>query len=267
MHRYFIYRVSYVGKKPQQAIIQKLYLDLYFMSQDSIKEMFSIGAHIGYGKTRRHPTAQPFIFTTKQRTDLIDLTKTAVQLEKAEAFLRELGTGKKNILLVSTKAEGRSFIKDAAEKLDMPYINERWIGGTLTNFGEINKRISLLRDLLAKKEKNELVFKTKKELLMIEREIERLTKRFGGLVSLMGMPDAIIVIDPRHEDIAVLEAASKGIPVIALANTDCNMKDAEYIITANDTAPTSIKYFVQRLVTAYEKGREASVSHTATPTV
>jgi small subunit ribosomal protein S2 len=232
------------------------------MSQDSIKEMFSIGAHIGYGKTRRHPTAQPFIFTTKQRTDLIDLTKTAVQLEKAEAFLKELGLAKKNILLVSTKAEGRTIIKDAAEKLDMPYINERWIGGTLTNFPEINRRISLLRDLLDKKEKNELVFKTKKELLMIEREIERLTKRFGGLVSLMGMPDAIIVIDPRHEDIAILEAKTKNIPVIALANTDCNMKDAEYMITANDTSVTSIKYFVQKLVTAYESGREESVSQT-----
>lgn len=223
--------------------------------QEIIQKMFDAGAHLGYSKSRRHPSTTPFIFTTKNRGDVIDLEKTAEQLETAKETLKGLAAGGKQVLFVGTKPEGRRVMRDAAEKLDMPYVDQRWIGGTLTNFKEIRKRVDRLMDLQYKREHNELVFKTKKERLMLEREIEKLDKNFGGLTSLKDMPAMVLVLDSGAEHIAVDEANRLGIPVMAIANTDCNLDNVNFPIVANDTAVASIKLLASELAQAYESGK------------
>lgn len=222
---------------------------------EKIKKMFEAGAHIGYSKTRRHPSTVPYIFTTKNSGDIIDLEKTAELLEKAKETIKGLATGGKQILFVGTKPEARKITRGVAEKLGMPYIDQRWIGGTLTNFTEIRKRINLLMDLQYKREHNELVFKTKKERLMIEREIITLEKMFGGLTGLKSMPDMVCIVDSGAEPIAVDEANRMSVPVMAISSTDCNIDRVTFPIVANDGATASIQFFMDELASAYESGK------------
>ena len=214
--------------------------------------MFGVGAHYGYTRTRRHPTTKPFLYGTKNRTDIIDLEKTAVSLAKASEFLATLGTTGKQILFVGTKPEAAPVVKSAAESLGMPYVEVRWIGGTLTNEKQIKSRVTLLEDMTVKHEKNELVAKTKKEKLLLERKMEKLARRFGGLSTMKGMPGAIIVIDSKEEDIAVTEANKVGIPVISISNTDCDIQKVSYPIIANDANKKTIEFFLNKLVSAYK---------------
>ena len=220
--------------------------------ENIIREMFGVGAHYGYTRTRRHPTTKPFLYGTKNRTDIIDLEKTAVSLAKASEFLATLGTTGKQILFVGTKPEAAPVVKSAAESLGMPYVEVRWIGGTLTNEKQIKSRVTLLEDMTVKHEKNELVAKTKKEKLLLERKMEKLARRFGGLSTMKGMPGAIIVIDSKEEDIAVTEANKVGIPVISISNTDCDIQKVSYPIIANDANKKTIEFFLNKLVSAYK---------------
>jgi small subunit ribosomal protein S2 len=212
-----------------------------------------VGAHIGYSKTRRHPSTLPFIFTTKTRGDVINLEKTEELLKEAREFIQELAATGKMVLFVGTKAESRQTIRGVADALNMPYIDNRWIGGTLTNFKEIRKRVDRLMDLQYKREHNELVFKTKKEKLMIEREIAKLEKNFGGLILLKEKPAAVIVVDSDHEDISVAEANQTNVPIISISNTDCNIDKVQYPVVANDAAVSSITYFVKTLAKTYQE--------------
>ena len=220
-----------------------------------VREMFGVGAHYGYTRTRRHPTTKPFLYGTKNRTDIIDLEKTAVALTKAEQILATLGTTGKQVLFVGTKPEASPAVKAAAESLGMPYVEIRWIGGTLTNEKQIKSRVTLLEDLTVKHEKNELVAKTKKEKLLLERKMEKLARRFGGLATMKGMPGAIIVVDSKEEDIALTEANQVGIPVISISNTDCDIRKVAYPIVANDANKKTIEFFLNKLVTAYKGNR------------
>lgn len=219
-----------------------------------VKDMFSVGAHYGYTRTRRHPTTKPFLYGTKNRTDIIDLEKTVVSLATAEEILATLGATGKQILFVGTKPEATGAVKSSAETLGMPYVETRWIGGTLTNEKQIKSRITLFEDLSDKQEKNELdtITKTKKEKLLLERKIEKLNRRFGGLTTMKGLPGALVVIDSKEEDIAITEANKLGIPVIAICNTDCNLKTVAYPIVGNDANKKSIEFFLNRLVNAYK---------------
>jgi small subunit ribosomal protein S2 len=209
-----------------------------------VQELFDRGAQFGYSKTKRHPSVVPFIFTLKNRRDIIDLEKTAVQIEEAERIIKEIGDAGKSILFVGTKPEIRDQVRSIAESVSMPFVDRRWVGGTLTNFSEIRRRAELLLDLEYKREHNELVFKTKKERLMIERNIEKLQKNFGGITQLKKLPDIVFVVDPLHEDIAVTEASILGIPVVAIANTDCNITKVTFPIVANDTTRPSVDYIL-----------------------
>lgn len=211
-----------------------------------VSEMHQAGAHIGYSKTRRHPSTRDYIFTSRQKKDIIDLEKTAPQLEAAMKFIKDLKDAGKQILFVGTKPEAKRMVREAAEFIDMPVVEERWIGGTLTNAREIRRRVERLIDLSDKAEKGELVFQTKKEKLMLEREIERLEKKFGGLKNLVKAPAALFVIDSRKEHIAVEEARQTNIPVVALANTDCDISNVTYPIVANDTSVSSIEFFIKK---------------------
>lgn len=226
------------------------------MSEQRVKDMFDRGAQFGYSKTRRHPSTIPFIHSSKNRGDIINLERTVEQLAAAEEVLKGLGAAGKTVLFVGTKPEIRDLVVAAADALAMPYVDERWVGGTLTNFKEIRSRAERLIDLEYRREHNELIFKTKKERLMLEREIIKLKKNFGGITPLKALPDAMIIIDPLYEDIAVAEAASGGIPTIALANTDCNIDLVTYPIVANDATRPSVEYFVKALRDAYQAGKK-----------
>jgi small subunit ribosomal protein S2 len=219
-----------------------------------IEEMFRAGAHYGYSKSRRHPSVSSYIFSTKNGVDIINIEKTYELFEKAISQIKKYAETGKTILFVGTKAEAKQQITEIALALNMPYVAERWVGGTLTNFPEIKKRITKLLDLRDQKEKGGLDKYTKKERLLIDKEIDDMTRNFQGLTGITKTPDAIFVIDPKKEHIAVAEAHKMNIPVVALLNTDCNIKQAEYPIIANDASVSSINFFVKEIKNAYTSG-------------
>ncbi len=220
-----------------------------------IDALFAVGAHFGYRRSKRHPTAAPFIFGAKNGVEIFDLEKTKPALEKAEEFVKSLARSGKVLLFVGGKNEARETVKNGAQRLAMPVVFGRWIGGTLTNFANIRARIDKMLDLTQKREKGELAKYTKKERLLIDREVAKLEERFGGLVSLKAMPGAMFVIDPGKEHLAVTEARKEGIPVIALASSDCDLSKLDYVIPGNDASRQSIAFFVDRIIAAYESGK------------
>jgi len=219
--------------------------------------MFAAGAHFGYSRSRRHPSAKAFIFGTKNGIEIMDLEKTSVELEKAKAFVNTLAKGGKQILFVGTKSESKKVVEDGASSIDMPFVADRWVGGVLTNFPEIKKRVALLEDLRSKKEKGELAIYTKKERSLIDKDIERLERNFAGIVSMKETPAAMFVVDPRKESIAIKEAQHLGIPVVALASSDCNIKEIDFPIPGNDSSVSSVSFFVSQIVDAFKEGRNA----------
>lgn len=223
-------------------------------NNDVIQKMFTAGAHFAFSRSRRHPTAAPFIFGLKNRVEIFDLEKTEVYLQNAMNFVRKLGAEGQQILFVGGKAEARDAIKQSALSIDMPCVPGRWIGGTLSNFKEIRSRVEKFLDLSAKREKDELSKYTKKERLLIDRDIEKLDRLFSGLIPMKELPKALFVIDSKHEKIAVAEANKTGIPVIALMGSDCDLKDAKYPIPGNDASIGSISFFVDKIVWAYKEG-------------
>ena len=223
-------------------------------NQTLIENLFKAGAHYGYSKTRRHPSVAKFVYTTKNKVDIIDIEQTANQLEAAEAFIKELSSKGKTVLFVGVKPEAKESVKAGAEKIGQPFITERWVGGVLTNWPEIKKRIARLVDLKTKKEAGELDKYTKKERLLIDEEIAKMHKLFSGLVEMKGKPDAVFVVDPKREHIAVTEAQKLDVPVIALANTDTNIKGITYPIVANDASLGSIAFIMDSIVAAYRSG-------------
>lgn len=217
--------------------------------------LFAAGAHFGLIRSRRHPSAKPYLFGVKNKIEIFDLEKTQESLIKAKAFIREIVAAGGNVLFVGGKNEAQKAVLEGAMKVGMPVVAGRWLGGTMTNFPEIRKRINKLEDLTTQKEKGELSKYTKKERLMIDREIVRLDKSFSGLTPMKVLPKVIFVIDPKREHIAVGEAKKLHIPVVALASSDCNMRDVEYAIPGNDASVASIKYFVQEIASAIEEGK------------
>src|SRR3989338_2303683 len=195
-----------------------------------VEEMFSAGVHYGYGKSRRHPSVSSFIYATKNKTDIITLEDTRDMLEKAAEFMKHLGSRNKVVLMVGTKPEAKVAIKDAAESLNMPYVTERWIGGTLSNFGEIKKRINELENYKKESAIGGLEKYTKKERVVMAKKMEKLARYYTGLLGLKKTPDALLIIDARAEHIAATEARKSGVPVISLVNSDSNIKEIEYPI-------------------------------------
>ncbi|MFA5838932.1 MAG: 30S ribosomal protein S2 [Candidatus Paceibacterota bacterium] len=223
-------------------------------TQNIIEEMFRSGVHYGYSKSRRHPSTTPYIFATKNGVDIIDIEKTQELLEKALEAVSKFAASGKTILFIGTKPEARQQIIETALALNMPYVSERWIGGALTNFPEIKKRIVKLLDLRSQKEKKELDKYTKKERLLIDKEMDDMTKNFQGLTGITRTPDAVFVVDSKKEHIAVTEARKMNLLVIALLNTDCNLKQIQYPIVANDASVSSVTFFLLKIKEAYTNG-------------
>jgi small subunit ribosomal protein S2 len=229
------------------------------MTAADIKTLYDAGAHFGYPRTRRHPTAESFLYTTKDRTDIFDLEETQKRLDAAKAFVASLSAQGKPILFVGGKNEAMAIVKSAAEKIGQPFVAGRWIGGTLTNFKNIRKRIERLERLTADRDSGELEKKyTKKEQLLLSREIEGLEFRFGGITKMSDLPGALFVVDSRHEKTAVEEANQLRIPVIALSSSDCDFSKVQFPIPGNDTSVKSISLVVNEIADAYQEGRKAS---------
>lgn len=220
-----------------------------------IQELADAGVHFGYTKTRRHPSAKPFIFDTKNKIDIIDIEQTEELLKKASEFLASLGKENKVVLFVGTKAEAREATRTGADSLKMPYVTNRWIGGTLTNFTEIKRRVDILVDLKDKQEKGLLDKYTKKERSDFSRQINKMEGYFGGLVGMTKKPDAIFIIDVKKEINAFKEALQLKIPVISISNTDCDISEVQFPIVANDASVTSLKFLTNKLVEAYKSGK------------
>lgn len=219
----------------------------------SLQPLMDAGVHLGYSRTRRHPTVTPYLYGSKGGVDIIDLEKTAPMMESAVNFLSELGAAGKIVLFVGVKPEARNIVMEIAQSLKMPYVTERWIGGILTNFPEIKKRITRLETLREDRTSGAMAKYTKKEQLILAREMERLNKYFNGLTGLSKMPDAIVVVDSKKEHIATLEARKMGVPIIALGNTDCSIRAISYPIIGNDSSASSIRSILGILKDAFAK--------------
>jgi|SRR3989338_3095831 len=224
-------------------------------NDERMERMFKVGAHFGYSKSRRHPSMKRYIFGVKNRVEIFDLEKTKNALQSAKEFVKSLGALGKQILFVGGKNEAKDILAQGALSLDMPYVATRWIGGTLTNFAVIRSRVERLLFLRAERDGGGLAKYTKKERLIIDREISHLEKYFSGLISLATLPAALFVIDPRFEHIAVTEAHKKNVPVIALMSSDCDLDVVDYPVVGNDSAIPSIRFFTEEIIESYKSGR------------
>lgn len=220
-----------------------------------VESLFSAGAHFGFIKSRRHPSTKPFIFGVKNNIEIFDLEKTKDSLNSALNFTEELGARNAVILFISGKSEAKAAVTSYAESINMPYVAGRFIGGTLTNYPEIKKRVDKLESWVSQKEKGELVKYTKKERLLIDREIEKLRTFFFGLSVMKRLPDAVFVVDSKKEFIAVKEAKLMGIPVISLCGSDNNLNEVDFPIPGNDSSRTSIDFFIKKIVESYKQGQ------------
>jgi small subunit ribosomal protein S2 len=230
------------------------------VDKNLIERLFSAGAHFGFTKSRRHPTVVPFLYGNKQGTDIFDLEKTSTLLLEAKEILREAGKTGKTVLFVGTKDEISHIVREHAESAGMPYVANRWIGGVLTNFGEIKKRIQRLLELTEQSESGELERKyTKKERVLIGREMDKLTFNFGGIKALERLPQLLVVVDPRHNSIAVEEANVMHIPVIGITSSDANLRRVTHAVVVNDALQSSVSLVLDELTGALMEGKSEYV--------
>jgi small subunit ribosomal protein S2 len=223
-----------------------------------VDRLFDAGAHFAQVKSRRHPSMKPFVIGQKSKVEIFDLVKTDDQLAKAKAALAALGRDGKTVLFVGGKREASDLVKAAAIKSQSPYVSGRWLGGTISNFVEIKKRIDRLADLVGKRDSGELAkLYTKLELVFIGREIDRLKLRLDGITTLTKKPDAMLIVDTRHEAHAVKEARQAGIPIIAIMSSDCDLKEAAFPVVMNDSSRDALRLVLDELASALSSGKAA----------
>ena len=228
----------------------------------TIKELLEAGAHFGHQTSRWHPAMKKYIFTKRNGIHIIDLEQTAAMLDKACDFVRQVAAEGGNILFVGTKKQAQEAIEQEAQRCGMFYVNQRWLGGVLTNFATIQARIDYLVRLEDQKERGDFERLPKKEALKVEEEILRLNRQMGGFKELTNLPDALFIVDPTKERIAIAEARRVGIPVVAIVDTNCNPDNIDYPIPANDDAIRTIKLICSKIADSVIEGRtgEAVVS-------
>lgn len=222
----------------------------------NIEEMAKAGLHIGHKTSRIHPKMRPYLSGARNSVHLINLEETAQKLREALNFIQDLILNGKIILIVGTKIQIKNLVKDLAIECGLSYVNERWLGGTFTNFDIIKKRIDNFKELEKKKTEGELEKYTKKERAKFDKQLRDLEVKFGGLKNLERLPDAILVLDMRKDILAVKEAKMKGIKVLGIADTNIDPTLADYSILANDDAVTSVKYILERVKEAISKAKE-----------
>jgi len=222
----------------------------------SIEEMAEAGLHLGHRTSKVFPKMKPYIYGVRSSIHIIDLEKTAQKFKEALEFIQKLVSENKTLLLVGTKVQISNLVKEFAEEHNLPYVTERWLGGTFTNFGSIKKRVDYLKDLEEKKKKGELEKYTKKERIKMDREIKKLETKIGGIKNLEGLPDAIFVFNMRKDNLAIKEARKKGVKVIAIADTNVDPTPADYLIPANDDAFSSVKYILEKVREVISKAKK-----------
>lgn len=226
-----------------------------------VNEMAQAGLHLGQRVSRTHPKMRPYIFGVRNTVHIIDLEKTAQKMRQALEFIKNLAAEGKVILFVGTKIQIKDLVKETAEQCQMPYVTERWLGGTFTNFGIMLKRIDYLKELERKREEGELAKYTKKERKEFDEEIAELRKKFGGIVDMVRLPDAVFVCDMRGDHGAIKEARMKNIPVIAICDTNCDPSLADYPIPANDDAISSVRYILNKVKEVVLKTKSRPAEH------
>lgn len=213
-----------------------------------IEEMIKAGVQFGHKKTNGHPKMAQYVYTVRNNIQIINLPKTLDQLKTAVEFLKNILAKNGTILFVGVNPSAKELVKALANDLKMSYVSERWLGGTLTNFQTLKKRISYFLDLLKKKETGELEKYTKKEKLLIDRDIKKLEINFGGIRTMEKMPDAVFVVDINEHSIVVNEAKKMNIPIVAICDTNVNPKDITYPIASNDGAYSAIKFILDYIL-------------------
>ena len=219
-----------------------------------IQEMVDAGVHFGHQAKRWHPKMEPYIYMVSKNIHIIDLEKTEELLKKACEFLYEQASLGKTIVFVGTKRQSKDIIEAEAKRCGALFVNERWIGGTITNFEMIRKNIDKLLDFVKGREEGKFSIYTKKERLLIDREVEKLQISYGGITSMKKTPDVLFIIDPKREKTAVKEAKKSGVPVIAIVDTNANPTEVDYPIPANDDAIKSVALIVKSIANAIEEG-------------
>jgi len=220
-----------------------------------LKQLLEAGAHFGHHTSYWHPKAKKHIFTQRNGIHIIDLEQTVTMLDKACAFAQDLAARGQTILFVGTKKQAQQSVEEEAKRCGMSYVNQRWLGGMLTNFAVIQARIDHLVRLENKRDKGELDALPKKERAKIEKEIARLNTQMGGFKEMTTLPGALFIVDPIKDKIAFTEAKKLGIPVIAIADTNCNPDGIDYPIPANDDAVKAIRLICSKIADAIIKGK------------
>ena len=232
------------------------------MAVVAMKQLLEAGVHFGHQTRRWDPRMAEYIFQARNGIHIIDLQKTSKKLDEAYSFLKEQAEEGKTILFVGTKKQAQDCVKEAAEKCGMYYVNQRWLGGTLTNFGTIRTRIARLKDLERMQEDGTFDVLPKKEVILLKKEMEKLEKNLGGIKDMEELPGVMFIVDPKKERIGILEAKKLGIPVIGLIDTNCNPEDVDYAIPGNDDAIRAVGLIADCMANAVIEGRQGEAMDT-----
>ena len=233
------------------------------MAVVSMKQLLEAGVHFGHQTRRWNPKMAPYIFTERNGIYIIDLQKTVKKMESAYNFVRDLAADGKNVLFVGTKKQAQESIREEAARAGAYYVNARWLGGMLTNFSTIRKRVQRLAQLRKMEEDGTFELLPKKEVAKLQLEIEKLEKYLGGIKEMRDFPGALFIVDPRKERIAVAEARKLGIPIVAIVDTNCDPDEIDYVIPGNDDAIRAVKLIAGAMADAIIEGREGQMGAAA----
>ena len=226
------------------------------MSVVAMKQLLEAGVHFGHQTRRWDPRMRPYIYTDRNGIYIIDLQKTAKKIDEAYAVLKSIIDEGKTVIFVGTKKQAQECVKEEAERCGMYYVNQRWLGGMLTNFDTIKKRVERLKALETMETDGTFDVLPKKEVIILKKEMEKLEKNLGGIKNMTEIPGAMFVVDPKKERIAILEARKLGIPVIGLVDTNCNPEDVDYVIPGNDDAIRAIKLIIEAMANAVLESKQ-----------
>ena len=233
------------------------------MAVVSMKQLLEAGVHFGHQTRRWNPKMAEYIFTERNGIYIIDLQKTVKKLEEAYAFIRDISMDGKSVLFVGTKKQAQDSVKEEAERAGAYYVNARWLGGMMTNFTTIQRRINRLKQLRTMEEDGTFDLLPKKEVVKLNLEIEKLEKFMGGIKEMKEMPGALFIVDPRKERIAVAEAKKLGIPIVAIVDTNCDPDEIDYVIPGNDDAIRAVKLIAGTIANAIIEGNEGRMGAAA----
>lgn len=233
------------------------------MAVVSMKQLLEAGVHFGHQTRRWNPKMSKYIFTERNGIYIIDLQKTVKMMEQAYHFVRDLAANDGSLLFVGTKKQAQEAVKEEATRSNMFFVNHRWLGGTLTNFQTIRKRIDRLHELGRMEEDGTFDVLPKKEVILLKKEQAKLEKFLGGIKHMKKLPDAIFVIDPRKERIAVAEARKLNIPIIAIVDTNCDPDEVDYVIPGNDDAIRAVRLFTGKMADAILEGKQGEQQSTS----